>query len=185
MYDMKILKHARHYIAAMADGINPLTGEFAAQDDTISQERIQSCLSQVAEILDELIERGGSFGNRKMPFSITDDQLRLVKISDEPIGINDVAKRINDVLPKNTRGISGAKISGWFAKNGYLNLETEVKMETRERRTTRKVLNTRSHEVGITSIQRTGANGVVYEKILYSNIAQQFILDNIKKIIGN
>ena len=56
---LKILIHAKHYISSMANGINPLNGEYAPQGDTISQERIQKCCAYVADILGKLIENGG------------------------------------------------------------------------------------------------------------------------------
>ena len=65
MDDIRVLKHARHYIASMADGINPLTGEYAPPGDTISQERIQKCCAYVTDILNKLIESGGSFKPKK------------------------------------------------------------------------------------------------------------------------
>lgn len=116
MEDMRVLKHARHYIAAMADGINPLTGEYAPPNDTISQERIQKCCEYVKGILDKLIESGGSAKAQKIPFSITPYPLTEVKVSPKLIGVNEIAKRINAVTPKNMTDISGTKISSWLAE---------------------------------------------------------------------
>lgn len=185
MEDIRVLKRARYYISAMSDGINPLTGEYAGSDDTISQERIQKCCAYVAELLDKLIENGGLGHAKKMPFSITPQQVRQIHISQQPIGINDVAKRINAVTAKNMRGISGAKIASWLAENGWLTLEQVVSTETKEVVKTRKVINDRSHELGITSVQSINTStGEAYEKLLYGETAQKFILSNIDKIIA-
>lgn len=179
MEDLKILKHARHYIAAMADGINPLTGEYAPPNDTISEERIQKCCRYVKEILDKLIESGGSVKPQKVPFSITPQQLTEVHVSAEPIGINEIAKRINSVTPKNMTGISGAKIASWLAENGYLTVETFNSVQPK----TRKILNERSRALGITSVHGINPKtGEMYEKLLYAETAQRFILNNLYKI---
>lgn len=185
MEDVKIIKRARHYMAAMSDGINPLTGEYALSGDTISQERIQRCCAYVVEILDKLIENGGSFNAEKIPFAITPNQCAAVKISDIPIGINDVAKRINAVTPKNMTNISGAKITSWLAENGYLDVETLKSTQTKEITMTKKLLNNRSRELGITAVQAVKRmTGEVYEKLLYNDNAQKFILKNLDKIVG-
>lgn len=59
MEDIKALKRAKYYMAAMADGINPLTGEYAEKDDTISQEKVQECCAYISELLNKIIENGG------------------------------------------------------------------------------------------------------------------------------
>ena len=183
MDDIRVLKHARHYIASMADGINPLTGEYAPPGDTISQERIQKCCAYVTDILNKLIESGGSFKPKKIPFSITQQQLTYVQLSQQPIAINDFAKRINAVTPKNMRGISGAKITSWLAKNGYLDVAVSKSTQIKEVTTTKKVLNNRSRELGISSVQTTNrSTGEIYEKLLYNESAQKFILNNLDKI---
>ena len=183
MENMKVLKHARHYISSMANGINPLNGEYAPPQDTISQERIQKCCAYITEILDKLIENGGTFNAEKIPFAITPNQCMSVQISTTPIGINDLTKRINAVTPKNMTGISAAKITGWLAENGYLTIETSKSLK--ETTTTRKVTNNRSRELGITSVKAIRkSTGEIYEQLLYSDTAQKFILNNMDKIIG-
>lgn len=182
MDDLKILIHARHYIGSMANGINPLNGEYAPQGDTISQERIQKCCSYVANILDKLIENGGEFGRpKRQKFSITPQQISKVEISAEPIGINEFAKRINAATDKNMRGISGAKIASWLAENGYLTVVEKSESVTK----THKVTNERSAVLGITMTELANVStGEIYQKILYSPQAQRFILDNIDRIMS-
>lgn len=181
MEDMRILKRARDYISAMSEGINPLTGEFVPSGDTVAEARIQKCCEYVAGILNKLIENGGCFDNEKIPFSITPRQRVEVKTSKEPIGVNELVKRINAVTAKNMRGITGAAITAWLAKKGYLSVEKTV--QTKESVTTRKVLNERSRELGITAIECVGSTGKKYERLLYSNTAQRFILDNLDNIV--
>lgn len=180
MENLKILIHAKHYISSMANGINPLNGEYAPEGDTISQERIQKCCSYVADILDKLIENEGNFGTiPKRKFSITSRQLCDVKISNTPIGINDFVKRINAVTDKNMRGISGAKIASWMAEQGYLT----VVEKTIPSKKTYKILNEHSAQLELTTTEYVDKKkGEISQQILYGPKAQKFILDNIDKI---
>lgn len=180
MEDMRVLKHARHYIASMAEGINPLNGEFAPEGDTISQERIQKCCAYVTGLLDKLIQNGGNVGTpHKVNFEISREQIGRVEVSQIPIGINDIAKHINAVTDKNMKGISGAKIASWLVDAGYLTLERYSTPSEK----TRKVLNERSHELGITKTSITDKRtGEICDKLLYSENAQRFILSNLDKI---
>ena len=188
MEDLRVLKHARHYILSMAQGINPLNGEFAPDGDTISQERIQKCCDYVAGLIEKIIENNGEIGKKginKKEFSITPQQISRVNISEIPIGINELAKRINATCEKNMKGISGVKIASWLADNGYLDIETSEETVQVTSVKTKKVLNERSKEIGITvsqGVKRT--TGEVYEKLLYSAEAQRFILRNLANIIN-
>ena len=106
-----------------------------------------------------------------------------MEISSEPIGIAEVAKRINAATEKNIRNISGAKIAAWLVKKGYLTLEVSKENVTKEIVKTKKVLNEHSGGLGITSVCKVNnSDGEVYEKPLYNETAQKFILDNIDSI---
>ncbi len=185
MEDLKLLKHARHYIASMAQGINPLNGEFAAVGDTISQERIQKCCEYVAGLLGKIIENEGEIGKSprkpRKEFSITPRQIQNIAIFSQPIGINDVAKQINAVCEKGMKKITGAQIASWLANNGYLDVISEETQHVSVK--TKKVLNDRSRELGITSATVVDKKtGEVYEKLLYNEHAQRFIVQNLDDI---
>ena len=69
MEDIRILKRARLYMTAMSEGINPLTGEYVPEGDSISQPRIQKCCEYVAGLIDKMIAK-----QEKSPFAITPQQ---------------------------------------------------------------------------------------------------------------
>lgn len=188
MEDLKLLKHARHYIASMAQGINPLNGEFASDGDTISRERIQKCCDYVAGLLDKIIENGGEIGKSprksKKEFSITPQQMKNILVFSRPIGINDVAKQINTVCEKGMKKITGAQIASWLANNGYLDVISEETQCVSFK--TKKVLNDRSKELGIISTKSVDKKtGEVYEKLLYNEYAQRFIIQNLDDIAAS
>lgn len=179
MDDLKVLIHARQYIASMACGINPLNGEYAPEGDTISNERIQKCCSYVEQILTRVIENGGVGANQKRKFAITPVQKSAIKLSAEPIGVNELARRINAVTDKNVTGISGAKIASWLAENGYLSV-VETPVQTVK---THKTVNERSALLGISIAEVVDPKtGELIQKPVYSIQAQRFVVDNIDKI---
>lgn len=183
MDNLKVLRHARCYISAMSEGINPLTGEYAPPGDTISEERIQKCCAYITGIIDEFLENGGSFG--KTAFSMNERQRMNVKISSEPIEISSLVKRINAAKPKNMTGITGLKIDNWLEKCGYITIEISKTKQLKDVTSKKKLVNSRSSELGITQVEKVNkTTGEVEQKLLYSENAQMFILSHINEIVG-
>ncbi len=177
MYDIRILKRIRLFADAMSQGINPLTGEYVQDGDTVSEERIQKCMEYVVGIVDEIINNG--IGNVKRDFSITPEEKARVVLYNGEIGVNDMAKRINSVI--NTRaikGITGSKISKWLVKKGYLS-ERSYEATTKK---TEKILNDRSQLLGLNTRLKTDPTGRTYNQIVYPKKAQEFILEHIEEI---
>ena len=187
MEDLKILKLARFYMSAMSTGINPLTGEFVPENDSLSNERIQKCCEYMVQLVDKVIENNGYIDTKSKPikqkrkkFFITPSQINEIRLSDVPIGVNELAKRINAVIDENMRGISGAKIAAWMAQEGYLGVE---KIENTGK--TRKVLNEKSQSIGLIDQNKVNIEtGEVYKQILYTKDTQYFVLNNIKNIMN-
>lgn len=177
MYDVRMLKRARLYIEAMSQGINPLTGEYVPEWDTVAQERIQRCMGYVVTVLDDVLKKG--VGAKKQEFQITSAQKAQVQLSDYEIGVNDLSKRINDTIDTGfVKGITGNKIAEWLVNKGFLSVREEVKTT----KNTVKILNDKAIQLGISSRLRTKPSGEAYEQLMYSRQAQQFILDHIDEI---
>lgn len=181
MEDLRLLRHAWHYIDLMSEGINPLNGEKAPAGDTIANEKIQRCFKYVAEVL----ERAGKAPEKKVvykeKFSISPEQLSAVQLSEMPIGVNEIARRINETLDKEkVKCISGAKIASWITVQGYLKVVEGSDGKGR------KTLNERSASLGLSSVEGVNtATGITYEKILYDINAQRYILDNVENIANS
>ena len=179
MDDLKLLKRAKLYADAMSQGINPLTGEYVSKSDSLSQDKLQSCMQYISDMLSDRIrqmERKPKV--KKAHFSITPSQKSMVKLSDEPIGVNDIAKNINAVIDTEVmRSVSGVKIAEWMVKQGYLDI---IQKEDNK---TQKVINARSAAFGIT--ERDAVNietGEIYKKPVYNKSAQKYIIDHIEEI---
>ncbi len=172
MDDEKLFVRAKLYVSAMAKGINPTTGEYVSECDSLADQRIQRCMEYVLEYM----ERPRSAG-RARPFSITPEQKAAVQVSEEPIGINEVAKRINAVTGDGVKGISGVALASWLVSEGYLSSVKDSEGHTR------KKLNDRSFELDIIEVDGE-YDGRPYRQLRYGPTAQRFLIDNLEKIYG-
>lgn len=59
MTELETMIRAESYIRKMADGINPITNEPAADDDMVNNVRITRCLYYVSDILRQVIDNDG------------------------------------------------------------------------------------------------------------------------------
>ncbi len=179
MYDVRLIKRAKFYAEAMSQGIDPVTGEFASENDTISHERIQQCMGYIVSLLDDVLKYG--LGGDKAEFCITPAQKSKVRLSDNEIGVNDLAKRINNEIDTGfVKGVTGSKIASWLVSRGYLSEQVYGEMKSSKR--TVKTLNEKSALLGLKVIDKTRHTGEVYKQIVYPPSAQRFVLDNIEEI---
>ncbi|MCI8403317.1 MAG: hypothetical protein HFE49_00275 [Clostridia bacterium] len=178
MYDIKLVRRAKLYSDAMAQGINPLNGDYVNEHDSLSQEKIQNCMVFISQILDSVISSGGSVKKNKSVFSITPEQKARIELSDEPVGVNELARRINAVVDSNSmRTVSGTKIASWMVKNGYLDLVTIDDNKTI------KTVNEKSSAFGILERDKVNLDtGDTYKQPVYNKAAQQYIVGHIEEI---
>ncbi len=179
MTELEKMQRAKMYIDKLANGINPLTDTEMPEDETLNQVRISRCLFYVSEVLGRVIDNGGEVGRKgavlQLPFSVTDEQLSKAEISEQPVGVAIIAKRIAAVLDENVKSVPATHISNWLVQNGYL---TEcIRMNKREKISTQK-----GEALGIVTVDSVNPSGVPYRKNIYSADAQKFIIDNIAKI---
>lgn len=179
MTELEKLERAKMYIDKLANGIDPLTDTEMADDETLNQVRISRCLFYVSEILGRVIENGGDIGKKtyvkQAPFSITPEQLEQVEISEQPVGVSIIAKRISEVLDENVKKMPATHISNWLLQNGYLT--ENIYANKRE-----KVSTAKGEALGIVTVDAVSSQGRAYRKNIYDANAQSFIINNIIKI---
>lgn len=171
MGDEKLFTRAKFYLNAMSKGINPTTGEFVPETDALADKRIQRCMEYVLN----LIENPKVSVTYRSPLSLSPEQKDDITISDESVGVNEVAKRINAVLNADMRKTSGVAIASWLVKEGYLSIT-----EGNDGRS-RKTLGARASELDMTEVY-SEYNGIKYLQVRYGPAAQRFIVNNIEKI---
>lgn len=179
MTELETMQRAKMYVDSLAKGIDPTTGEMINDDSVINNVRISRCLFYVSDVLAKVIDNGGEVGKKvyesKLPFNITQEQIQNIYISQEPVGISEIAKRIASVLDENVKSLPATHITAWLCESGYLKEETVNNKK-------RKVATSVGEQIGIVTVDAVSMKGVPYKKNIYSPEAQLFIVANIKKI---
>lgn len=181
MTELETIKRAKMYIDKLANGIDPLTDENINNDSILNNIKISRCLFYVSGVLEKVIKNGGEVqrvSNGQAPFLITEEQVSAIEISETPVGVAIIAKRINAVIDENVKKISPVKISNWLLEEGYL--AENIRAGKKE-----KVAAEKGRELGISTIDGVSPEGITYKKNLYNMNAQKFVIGNIFDIANN
>lgn len=178
--ELEKMERAKMYIDKMAEGINPITNEYAPENDTINNVRISRCLFYVSEILEKVIANGGevtqavkSTGGNRNFFFITDEQLDRLSPRENSCYAKDIAEDIKAVTAENnTAKFQATWITEWLVSVGMLEQTEKGKCATDA-----------GVSIGIESQLRQSIQKGEYFVNMYSPEAQQFIFDNIYAVI--
>lgn len=181
MTELEMIQRAKMYLDKLANGINPLTDQPVAEEDCINQVRISRCLFFVSGVLRKVIENGGTIGKpastKKQAFSVTQEMLKGYVLSQTPIPVSEITRRINELTDLNSmKKLKYTSIITFMVQSGLL-----TQMESADGKTVRYPT-AGGASIGISSEERTGQNGS-YQVTVYNSTAQQFILDNIDAVI--
>ena len=186
MTELEKMQRAKMYIDKLANGVDPLTDAEITSDSTLNNVRISRCLFYVSEVLGKVIDNGGEVGRKKSepkpklsPFEITAEQVAMVEISEQPVGVAIIAKRINEVVDENVKKAAAVHISNWLVEQGYL--AEEIAANKR-----RKVATAKGEALGIYTVDAVSyTNGVPIKKNVYDEHAQRFVVEHIMQIESN
>lgn len=181
MTELETLIRAESYIRKMADGINPITGEEAADDDMVNNVRITRCLYYVSDILKQVIANDGAVkkksggSGKKADFFITDEQRAALAEFDRPVYLKELAERINELTePNNCKKFAAKWVAEYFVSIGFLYIDDGSKRATEA-----------GVGLGIISEKRRASYMPrEYWVNAYTPEAQRFIIDNIDSIIA-
>lgn len=170
------IEKAKIILKKIADGTNPINGEAIEGDILLNDPRIIRCLYFITEVLDNVIK--GEYTNRKAnEFIITEEEKAKVTFTEGNIGVNEIAKCINQQLhPLVSKKTSGAAINSGLKRMGIL---SEVVNEEGKKRTT---INDKSHLNGF-HLEKRNYNGREYEAVVIDEKGKQFIIENIEDIM--
>lgn len=182
MTELETMQHAKNYIDKLANGIDPLTDETIKDDSVINNVRISRCLFYVSGVLQEVINNGGVVGRiakpHKIAFSITDEQCSKILITQDPVGVSIISKRIGEVLDEKVKILPAKYISDWLVDNGYLSEIIHNGKRT-------KIVTMKGAQLGIDTIDIVSPEGRQYKKNIYDANAQKFIITNLNKIAAD
>lgn len=178
MTELETLQRAKAYMEKLANGINPLDDTEIPANEVVNHVRLSRCFFYVANVLGQVIDNGGAVGqnhkNYRQPFDLTSVQREDIALSDVPIPVSDLAKRISAGIDETgMRRLSFNAITKWLLSIGLLEEYPVDEGRTAKRPTEQGV------EIGILTEERTGQEGRPYMAVLYSRNAQQFIVDNL------
>lgn len=179
MTELDKMKRAEMYLRKMAEGVNPLTDEYADDSDIINNVRIARCLYYVSDILQQVIANDGIVGtppkqkkSKKSEFYITDEQRALLVPFERAAFAKDITEVINELTQDNNcKKFAARWISEYFVSIGMLTVFEEGKIATVE-----------GKDFGIESEKKTNMYGKEYWTNKYSPDAQRFIIDNLEAI---
>jgi hypothetical protein len=177
MTELELTGKAKEMIDKMANGINPITGEYLAETDCVNNVRISRCFFFISDILRQVLERGGLAPKKKIPFFISEDQLQNFRYSDEPLFLSEIARRINELTGNpDMKKITYVDISAYLMDEGYLTYATQSDGKTV------KLPTIKGEESGMHREERM-ING--YQRLLtrYDRSAQNLILSSLPFII--
>ncbi|MBS3947229.1 MAG: hypothetical protein KGZ57_02830 [Dethiobacter sp.] len=164
----------------LADGIDPLTDTELPGDTALNNVRLARCFFYVAEIIGKVIANGGEvvYPGEKATFYISDEQLEAIAITPEPVGVNEIARRVNAAIDaKRMIGLTGERINNWLVEQGLL------KVETREEKQV-KVATPEGKARGISTVLVTTPEGRSYEKNVFDKSLQRLVIDQSNSIGG-
>lgn len=182
MTELEKMKRAKMYIEQLANGIDPISGNELPDDTLLNNVRLSRCFFYTAEILRQVIDNGGVGDVVKKQFEITEEQKRMIPLSDTPILITNVCNNISSVVDLAVFSkLQPVKVNNWLMKLGFLK---DIEMDNGTRKTIRKTITDTSKLIGISQEERIAPNGSSYTANLYNKEAQQFIIDHLDEILA-
>ena len=182
MTELDKLIRAESYIRKMANGINPITDEAAADDDMVNNIRVTRCLYYVSDILRQVIANNGVVekkprgSGKKVDFYMTDEQRANLVEFDHPVFLREFVDEINRLTEANNcKKFAARWIRAYFVSIGLLVADPELgsKYATEE-----------GEKLGIIPELRQSQQSMrEYWVNQYSPEAQHFIIDNIDTIV--
>ncbi len=177
------LQKAKSYLEMLSNSIDPTTGE-AVNDATLKNGDIKDIFIFVAEILKEVIDNDVDVIrlDELSPLKIENLNKSAIAVSDKPVQLKGFIMRINKEI-KNSRmkKLQGATITNWLVEKGYLTSEKVAVVRNITQFSTTDV----SAQIGIISEEKVDIKtGELKKKVVLTNTAQQFIIDNLEDILS-
>lgn len=171
------LVRAQHYIAKLAEGIDPITGEELPQDTVLNNVRLSRCFFYVSDVLSRMIEDFGKTPADMLPaFHITDEELRRVAVANEPVNVTTLIKAVCEAATGRKK-LAAATVTGWLVQEGCLKSVTDTNGKSR------KEVTPKGAGIGLYTEMREGPAGK-YLAVLYPPDSQRFVLNHINDILA-
>lgn len=180
MTELEIMKRAKQYIDALANGTDPLSGRPVQNGDVVNQVRISRCLFYVSGVLQKVIDNGGEVQNKRIPrrqkalFSLTAEQTSQLKPHTAAVSASRIVSVLNGLIDaEHTQKLKARELNDWLLSAGML---TEVQNADGVKR---KIPTPDGERLGIRETAFTDEKGTARQFNVYDRQAQQFVFDNV------
>ena len=183
MTELEIMRRAKDYLDMLANGVDPITGAEAPEDDIINNVRLSRCFYYVSGVLQKVIDNGGTVSasihnSKKLPYALPPERRAQFRFSDRPVTVSVIAQQLNELADLETmQKLKVTSISAFLIQSGLIETQELPSGQTFKRPTDA------GRSLGIGTEQRTGQQGD-YTVVVYDRTAQQFILDNFDAVIA-
>ena len=184
--DTERLETALVYLQRIIDGRNPVNNMPLDEDTVVNNPNVVRCMSFIKDVLVEVKYNSGYIGKRPKfvnghkKYYYPTEVLKTFQYSGDKT-ITQLVGQLNglDGVPENGKLVY-MPIIRWLKQHGYL---AENIVEGSRKRST--ITTAKGIELGIKPEKRKNSSGVEYTYITYNKTAQEFIVANMGKILGN
>lgn len=187
MTELEKIEYAKSFIDKLANGINPLDDTPIPEDDIANHVRLSRCFFYVSSILQKEIDREQRKApkekkTKKLPFSITQEQLQQFEYSPSPISVSAMGKKINwlvreEIEEKRMEKFSYRKINYWLREIGM------IEWREWDNGKSKRFPTPEGEEIGLV-LQIWENYGRISPVIYLSEEAQHFIIDHIEAVMA-
>ena len=178
MTDLEVMQRAKKYMDRLAQGIDPITGNEMPEDSLLNNVRLARCFFYVSGILQQVIDNGGTVGNKqqKNSFVVTPQLLSRLAPAEHPLRISEFVGMLAAATDDpNTKRPGTTVITDWLLAKGFL--EKIPNAEGKQQRVPTEA----GRRIGMYTETRQGQYGE-YLAVYYSPEAQRFLLDHLEEI---
>lgn len=175
MVDIEKLKIAKAWIEKLANGINPLNNESVKEDDLVNNVHISRCLFYVAEVLGDIKVKAPVERKSLKAFFLSSKDAANIPLTTAN-GLADFVRLVNAYIQADMRPLSIVQVLKWLRNEGILQ---EVVKEDGHKT---NLPTDNGKRMGITTEVKKNAEGLDYQRVLYSVEVQRFMLNNIESI---
>lgn len=185
-YDSRRLDIAIQYIRRMAEGRNPVNNRPAPENEVLTNVNVNRCLKFVEEILTDVRSAGGTVGLVQKSSAARKPSIAEIFPYEVLSGfkyeqdqqISYFLKQVTGLLPEDqSMTIQATMVTDWLRENGYL--EKRMFEDTGKENS---VPTEKGNELGLYA-EKAGAFPNEYYRVYYNQNAQQFIVDNLRRIL--
>ena len=201
MNKRRVIQHAKGYLDLLSKGIDPISQKEVDPASIVAEPRLQKCFAFVSDLLEELLANDGHVAlsydgadappnasapqyelvRKKDPFRLSQEQRGRVMIAKGPVTPIAFVNHINRVIDSEAmEKLSIKSINTWLLKNEYFSQTKQPAVITK---TVMKPM-MKAVDIGIEEAETTDPKtGEIKSRIVLTQKAQQFLLDNLDRIL--